>query len=244
MVTCLTLALVILVSCDGDTGVPSGPEALSTPPISSGRDGAIQGCEGLEIPKDKDLRAAVDLERRTITFWFLDGSEDAGRTTIEFDEPACRVDPSTHELITTVLDDHLEVIFERRVARCMRRKGLRYVPAPSAGFGPREPLDRALRRMQRARRNAEHRDSLSPRARRRYDLALHGVEDADDESAPPSFGGCYEEADRTTTTSKDVINAEASAPEDVTMSLRNAPERQRPLSSRRFSVPEPGRRAR
>ncbi|HWC14286.1 MAG TPA: hypothetical protein VG929_06800 [Actinomycetota bacterium] len=158
----------------------------------------------MKIPKDGQLGRKIDLKRRTITFWFLDRRDEPARTTLRFDEPVCRRNPLTYELITTVLDDHLEVIFERRVARCMDLKGHRYVAAPSAVFGPWERPGRALRRLDKGKANQEYRESLSPESRRTYDLALHGVEDANDESAYSS-GGCFGKVGRITPTTRNVL---------------------------------------
>lgn len=201
--TAIVLGLVLLVSCESSTEVMPGPEARRVP-TSSDAYKAIRSCGALTIPKDGRLTRKIDLKRRTITFRFMHRGDEPARTTIRFDEPACRTNPLAYDLITTVLDDHLEVIFERRVARCMGLKGHPYIAAPSARFGYWERPGRALERLNKEGANQKYRESLSPDSRREYDLALHGVEDANDESAY-SAGGCFGEVNRITPTTREVL---------------------------------------
>lgn len=89
---------------------------------------------------------------------------------------------------------------ERRIAACMRDKGLAYVPeaplertqaqSPERGRAGARPVDQ----------NERHAASLSPSQRATYYVALYGVPDPNDQSAnlwkpgSPTGGGCWGDA--------------------------------------------------
>lgn len=89
---------------------------------------------------------------------------------------------------------------ERRIATCMRDKGLAYVPeaplqrtqaqAPARGRASARPVDQ----------NERHAASLGPPQRAAYYMALYGVPDPNDDTAnlwkpgSPTGGGCWGDA--------------------------------------------------
>ncbi len=92
-----------------------------------------------------------------------------------------------------------EVAREQAIAQCMQRAGFRYTPAPSEVNRRAANAKEALATRQNP--NERYVASLSPEARTRYNLALYGVPDPNDEAnlwdpKSPTGGGCWGEVMR------------------------------------------------
>jgi hypothetical protein len=92
-----------------------------------------------------------------------------------------------------------ELAREQTIARCMQRSGFEYTPVPAI-VNPGIPRAREVLST-RQHPNARYVASLSPADRIRYNLALYGVPDPNDEQnlwdpGSPTGGGCLGEAMR------------------------------------------------
>jgi hypothetical protein len=93
-----------------------------------------------------------------------------------------------------------ELARERAIARCMQRSGFEYTPMPAVVVNTRIPRATEAPSAQ-LHANARYVASLSPTQRTRYNLALYGVPDPNDEGnlwdpRSPTGGGCWGEAMR------------------------------------------------
>jgi hypothetical protein len=93
-----------------------------------------------------------------------------------------------------------EIAQQQAIARCMRRSGFEYTPMPAV-VNPRIPRAAREAPSRRQHPNTRYVASLTPAERTRYNLALYGVPDPNDERnlwdpRSPTGGGCFGEAMR------------------------------------------------